>query len=54
MDRYLVAPLAKWIVFSTGWTERRAIGWARLVIVVTVVTAATVFFFYLRPDRLLP
>lgn len=54
MDKYLVEPLARWIVHSTGWSRSASVGWARTVIVVVAVIVAVVAFWLIQPQNLLP
>lgn len=49
MDKYLVDPLARWIVHSTGWSKSKAVGWARTVIVVVFVVVAVAFYWSIQP-----
>lgn len=54
MDKYLVDPLTRWIMHSTGWTPSASKAWARTVIVVVAVIVAVVAFWLIQPQNLLP
>lgn len=46
MDKYLVDPLARWIVHSTGWTVSRAKTAVRVTVVVVAVVLSVVAYLY--------